>query len=112
MRALPTWFTSRFASACGRWLVSATIRSWASGSTAVGTAPSATMKRWSASYRAGSVRARGEEPGLAQADDRPGSGAFRRQAERGTDQAGADDREPLDGHSGRPGDLLALPHQL
>ena len=36
----PTWFMSTFASACGTWLVSATSRSCARGSTATGTAPS------------------------------------------------------------------------
>ena len=36
----PAWFRSTFASACGRWLVTATSRSCASGSIATGTAPS------------------------------------------------------------------------
>ncbi len=40
-RPEPAWLTSRFASACGRWLVRATSRSCACGSIATGTAPSA-----------------------------------------------------------------------
>src|SRR5581483_3368746 len=38
-RLAPAWLTSRLASACGRWLVSATSRSCARGSTATGVAP-------------------------------------------------------------------------
>ena len=45
-RVAPAWLTSRFASACGRWLVSATSRSCACGSTATGVAPSAETKPW------------------------------------------------------------------
>ena len=40
----PAWFRSTFASACGRWLVTATSRSCASGSIATGIAPSAETK--------------------------------------------------------------------
>ena len=36
IRPAPAWLTSRFASACGRWLVSATSRSCARGSIATG----------------------------------------------------------------------------
>ena len=42
----PAWLTSRLASACGRWLVSATRRSCAAGSIATGTAPSEATKPW------------------------------------------------------------------
>src|SRR5262249_10350087 len=59
MREAPAWFSSRFASAWGRWLVSATSRSCACGSTATGTAPSDATKPCSSRYRCGSVAATG-----------------------------------------------------
>ena len=43
-RVAPAWLTSTFASAWGRWLVSATSRSCACGSIATGVAPSAETK--------------------------------------------------------------------
>src|SRR5580765_1507501 len=55
MRFVPAWFSRRFASACGRWLVSATSRSCACGSTAIGTAPSEATKPCNVRYRSGSV---------------------------------------------------------
>ena len=45
-RVAPAWFTTRFASACGRWLVIATSRSCALASTATGVAPSSATKPW------------------------------------------------------------------
>ena len=44
--AAPAWFTIRFARAWGRWLVMATSRSCALGSTATGVAPSSATKPW------------------------------------------------------------------
>ena len=55
----PAWLTSTFASACGRWLVSATSRSWASGSIATGRAPSEDTKVCSRRCADGSVSATG-----------------------------------------------------
>ena len=46
IRVEPAWLTSRFARACGRWLVRATSRSWVSGSIATGVAPRSVTKPW------------------------------------------------------------------
>ena len=59
MRASPAWTTSRFASTCGRWLVSASRRSCTPGSIATGVAPSAASRRCRSRRRAGSVSASG-----------------------------------------------------
>ena len=44
------WPTSTFASTCGRWLIVAIRRSWASAAIAAGRAPSADISRYSRSY--------------------------------------------------------------
>ena len=45
------WEASTFASTCGRWLKTATSRSWVAASTATGRAPTSRTKRWRRSYR-------------------------------------------------------------
>ena len=70
--AAPTWFSSRFASACGRWLTSASSRSCASGSIATGTAPSEPTNACSVAVAvAVGRRVRREEPRRALEEVRP-----------------------------------------
>ena len=59
MRASPACTTSRFASTCGRWLVTASRRSCTPASIATGVAPSAASRRCRSRRRAGSVSASG-----------------------------------------------------
>ena len=59
MRVEPAWFRRTFASTCGRWLVTATSRSWASGPIATGRAPSEETKPCTSRSRSGDVVAVG-----------------------------------------------------
>ena len=58
-RPAPAWFARTFATACGRWLVMATRRSWAPGSIATGRAPSPATNPCTVRWWAGSVAAVG-----------------------------------------------------
>ena len=58
-RLAPARLTITFASTCGRWLVSATRRSCATGSIATGKAPSSATKPWTSRCRSASVCAVG-----------------------------------------------------
>ena len=58
-RAAPAWLRRTFASTCGRWLVTATRRSWASGPIATGRAPSDETNPCTSRRRSGSVAAVG-----------------------------------------------------
>ena len=64
-RTEPAWLRTTFASACGRWLVSAIRRSWAAGSIATGTAPSEATKLCRAGSAGLGLGDRRQEPGGA-----------------------------------------------
>jgi hypothetical protein len=55
----PAWFSRTLATTCGRWLVTATSRSWASGPIATGRAPSDVTNPWTWRSRSGAVAAVG-----------------------------------------------------
>ena len=72
----PAWVRRTFARTCGRWLVTATSRSWASGPIATGRAPSEDTRPCTSLRRSGAVEAVGVRnhvaPSNSSAVDRAG----------------------------------------